>query len=555
MHDVAIEFNVPAQMRDGVTLRANVYRPNGQGSWPTLLARTPYGKDLPQAASWLLDPVQVARNGFMVVIQDTRGRFASEGEWEPFRYERDDGYDSVEWAASLPGSSGRVGMFGGSYWGNSQWMAAIAQPPALRAIAPTVTWSDPMDGLFARGGAVELGLVVPWTLQTGLDYVARTSPDAETLAQRTGTVLAAWDDIDRAGYWDLPVRNMTFLGRDGIPDLGSISVLEDPDVATWCRVAGLHDRVRVPTFNVGGWYDIFLQGTLDNFMAMTALGRPSQLIVGPWTHGTYPDPVGELVFGALSAKDTVRMGSYSNFNEMQLGWLRGQLDPSADLELPEAPVQIFVMGRNKWRDESEWPPTRATPVRWFLGREGSLARDAPSETSESSCFIYDPGDPVQTIGGTTVMWAGYPAGPFDQRRIEARADVLVFTSEPLERELEVTGRVKAIIYASSTAPSTDWVVRLCDVYPDGRSINICDGILRVAADADNSGPYEIDLWSTSIAFLPGHRLRVHVTSSSFPRWDRNLNTGRQDRDVFDVAQQRIYHDSQNASYLELPIVE
>jgi uncharacterized protein len=552
--NVTVELDVRALMRDGVTLRANVYRPEGSGPWPTLLARTPYGKDLPYVVSWL-DPVQAVRRGFMVVIQDTRGRFASEGEWDPFRFERHDGYDTVEWAAKLPGSNGRVGMYGASYYGNSQWLAAIEQPPSLAAISPSVTWSDPMDGLFARGGALELGLAVPWSLQQGVDFIAKTGGGDDEIQRRVDALMDEWDRLDEAGYWDLPVHDIAVLRRHAVPDLGSIRVLEDPDVATWCRVAGSHDRVDVPSFHLAGWHDIFVQGTLDNYQAMAALGRDSRLIVGPWTHVTYADPIGEQRFGIRAGKEGVPVHAYGDVNDLQLAWLRRNLVPDANVTLPEAPVRIFVMGRNEWRDESSWPLARATSERWFLHGSGSLATATPEAGEHASEFLYDPMEPVPTVGGPTVMWPGYPAGPMDQARVEARPDVLVFTSDPLQEELEVTGRVRVVLHAESSSPATDWVARLCDVLPDGRSFNLCDGILRVTEGAQECRRYEIDLWSTSNVFLRGHRLRVHITSSSFPRWDRNLNTGNQRESRHQVAQQRIHHAGDRPSYVELPVVK
>jgi uncharacterized protein len=493
---VTVEFDVPERMRDGVTLRANVYRPEGTGPWPTLLARTPYGKDLAQVVSWL-DPVQAARRGFMVVIQDTRGRFTSEGEWDPCRFEREDGYDTVEWVAKLPGSNGRIGMYGGSYWGNSQWLAAIEQPPSLGAISPALTWSEPTDGLLARGGALELGLVVPWSLVQGLDYIKRTAADGADVQRRAYAVLDEFDRLDTDGYWDLPVHDIAVLRRHDVPDLGSIRALDHPEVAGWSRVAGLHDRVCVPSFHTAGWYDIFLQGTLDNYQAMAGLRGDSRLIVGPWTHPGYADPIGDLLFGVRAGKDGIPVHPYGDVNDLQLQWLRGHLDPDADTVLPGAPVRIFVMGRNEWRDEPSWPPARAVTQRWYLHSSRLLTDAGPDEDDRTSEFTYDPIDPVPTVGGNTVMWSGYPAGPMNQERVESRADVLVFTSAPLTGELEVTGRVRVVLHADSSAPSADWVARLCDVHPDGRSFNICDGIIRVSADADDCRRHEIDLWSTS----------------------------------------------------------
>jgi uncharacterized protein len=556
---VTVELDVPSRMRDGVTLRANVYRPDGEGPWPTLLARTPYGYDQPELLEWL-EPVRTARQGFIVVHQETRGRFHSDGEWEPLRNEREDGYDTVEWAARLPGSNGRVGMYCASYLGSTQWMAAIEQPPSLAAISPALTWSDPLDGLFARGGALELGLTLLWDLLTGTDHIARLPLSEAERTRRIETLLDDFDRLPSDGYRDLPVADNAVLRRHAVPDVGTIAMLSDSDVPGWCRVAGRHERVTVPSFHTGGWYDIFLQGTLDNYMAMAALGRPARLVMGPWTHHSpFSDPIGELSFGIRSA----RVGSPSHregdLNDVQLAWFRHHLDPDvqADAEEAEAqpPVRIFVMGRNEWRDETSWPLERARDERWFLHAGGTLSPNGPAPEGRPSEFTYDPADPVPTRGGPLVMPPSYPAGAFDQERVEARPDVLVFTSERLERDLEVTGRVRVVLHADSSAPSTDWVARLCDVHPDGRSYNLCDGIVRVEAGADSLQRIEVDLWSTSNVFLAGHRLRVHVTSSSFPRWDRNLNTGDQSQAHFEIARQCVHHHADRPSWIELPIVD
>ena len=553
---VAVKLDVPARMRDGVTLRANVYRPAGSGPWPTLLMRTPYGKDELPAVGWTgFDPLQAARRGFIVVVQDVRGRFASEGEWEPFRCEGRDGYDTVEWAARLPGSSGRVGMYGGSYHGNTQWLAARERPPSLGAISPLMTWSDPLDGVFARGGAVELGLALVWALDMAPDHFARLGLGAAELERRVGAAIDEWDRLTQVGYWELPVGEMAPLRRHGVPDIGALRVLYEPDFADRCRVAGAYEDVEVPSFHTAGWYDLFVQGTLDNYRAMAAAGREARLLVGPWAHHTFADPIGERWYGMRARRDGVAVHPHGSRNDLQLAWLRRQLVPESGVELPDAPVRIFVMGRNVWRDEASWPPARAVERHWFLRADGSLTPTRPAPDESLSEFVYDPADPVPTAGGQGVLSPAYQAGPFDQAAVEARADVLVFTSEALREELEVTGRVRVLLHADSSAPSTDWVARLCDVHPDGRSLNLCDGIVRVTEGADACAAHEIDLWSTSNVFLPGHRIRVHVTSSSFPRWDRNLNTGDQRESRHVPARQRIHHAAGHPSAVVLPVIE
>lgn len=551
---VTVQFDVPARMRDGVTLMADVYRPAGDGPWPTLLTRTPYDKSSTTEAA-TLDPIQAARGGFMVVVQDTRGRLTSEGEWKPLWHEREDGYDTVEWAASLPGSSGKVGMYGESYCGNTQWMAAIERPPSLSAISPALTWCDPRDGLLARGGAIELGLDLPWTLLMGVAHLERLGLSAQERSDRVARLLEDYDRLPERGYWDLPVREIEVLRRHGFPDLGSIRSSQEEDAIARCSVNGMHERVLVPTLHTAAWYDIFTQGVLDNYTAMAALGRPAQLIVGPWTHVTFADPIADLCFGVSSGRAGVSAHPEGDANGLQLAWLRRQLEPERDEQDERAPVRIFVMGANRWREEDAWPLTRARTQRWHLASAGSLQEAEAEPGQASSEFTYDPADPVPTLGGQLVMAPAFPAGPFDQAPIEARADVCVFTSEPLQRDLEVTGRVRVVLHVESSAPATDWVARLCDVHPDGRSFNICDGITRLASGAKAPREVEIDLWSTSNVFLAGHRLRVQVTSSCFPRWDRNLNTGRQHEPRFQTAHQRIHHGSERASWIDLPVVD
>jgi putative CocE/NonD family hydrolase len=558
-NDVELEADVPATMRDGTVLRADVYRPSSGGPWPTLLARLPYGKRALAGLEWL-DPLASANAGFMVVVQDTRGRFASEGEWSPLRFEREDGFDTVEWAARLPGSNGVVGMFGVSYFGNTQWMAAIERPPSLAAITPSLTWSDPMDGLLARGGAVELGLCAPWSLETGAGHLARLGLSEEELGHRLDALLTAYDRLGAEGYRDLPVEQLEVLRQAAVPELGSLRAIGDPTVAEWSRVAGRHGRVEVPSFHVGGWHDLFIQGVLDDFAAMRAQGSPARLLVGPWSHSASGDRIGELSYGVRASRVGIPSHPEGDLNDVLLAWLRRRLDPShqGGDEDDVSPVRIFVMGRNEWRDESAWPLARARDERWFLA-SGERLLPEPVFASDpgaggTTTFVYDPADPVPTRGGAVELTQAMPSGPLDQTPIETRPDVCVFTSAPLQQDLEVTGRIRVVLHAHSSAPATDWVARLCDVFPDGRSFNLCDGILRLTQQADRTQRIEIDLWSTSNVFLAGHRLRVHVTSSSFPRWDRNLNTGSQSSPAIEVAQQVLHHDSERPSWIELSVV-
>jgi uncharacterized protein len=554
-HTVEVELDVPAEMRDGTILRANVYRPSGPGPSPTLLVRTAYGKDS-QGVLGLLDPVQAAREGFLVVVQDVRGRFSSGGQFVAFKYERQDGYDSVEWAAQLPGSNGRVGMYGESYLGNTQLAAAIERPPSLRAIAPALTWCDPMDGMFARGGALELGLALRWSLLEGVPELLRTSSSEKELFQRISSLIDEFDRITVGAYWELPVEPSAALERHGVPDLGGFGAIRDDRVPAWSTIEGRHVDIQVPCLYTGGWYDVFLQGTLDNYTSTVSAGGEATLVVGPWSHTEFGERVGDLRFGLKAARYGLPTDESGNVADQQLAWLRRHVgDPQVQGAAgTPAPVRIFVMGRNEWRTEETWPPARAVAERRYLTANATLAPRALTLAEGSVTFVYDPDDPVPTLGGSTEMSSPFPPGAKDQREIEARPDVLTFTSEPVETELEVTGRIRAVLHCRSSAPSTDWVVRLCDVYPDGRSINICDGILRVLDDAQEVGRHEIDLWSTSIVFLPGHRLRVQVTSSSFPRWDRNLGTGHQDRIDRWPAEQTIYLDPDRPSFIELPVV-
>jgi putative CocE/NonD family hydrolase len=545
--DVYVEFDVKVAMRDGVELAADIYRPAVKGRCPVLLSRTPYGKDGPDIRRWL-EPLRAVRHGFVVVVQDTRGRFASRGQWKPFMHEALDGVDTIAWARRLPYSNGKVGMYGDSYVGNTQWLAAIESPPGLAAIAPSMTWSDPLDGLFARDGVPEVGIAIPWDIATGLEDVAKLNMEgAPTVIQ--AEMIDAYDRLQDRGYDQIPAR-----APRGPEDLGTFSDQREAIVEK-CRVAGRMNRVQAAVLNIGGWHDLFLQGTLDNYVAAAREGLETRLLVGPWTHLRTEDPIGELCYGLRSSRLGLPVHPEGDLADVQLCWFRRHLegeDCSREEEQSHSPVRVFVMGANVWRDMEEWPPTAVRRHRWYFGRRGRLSLEADAGVSSTE-FDYDPASPVPSIGGQTTLVPAMLAGPRDQRVIEERKDVLVFTSEPLPRDYEVTGRVRAVLHAQSSAPAADWIVRLCDVFPDGRSMNICDGIVRIEESADRLQEVEVDLWSTCNVFLAGHRLRVHVTSSSFPRWERNLNTGRQSESRFAIARQVLMHDALRASWIDLPI--
>jgi len=325
---------------------------------------------------------------------------------------------------------------------------------------------------------------------------------------------------------------------------------------------GKHAGVDVPTLNVGGWYDVFLADTITHFKEMHRLGRPAKLLIGPWTHVGRGDPIGDLAFGFGSQLSFINL--QYDFGRLQLRWFDHWLKGVDTGMLAEPPIQLFVMGANRWRYEQEWPLARAVNTLFYLRGGGALGQELPSSEEPPDRYVYDPTSPVPTHGGALLLVPEYPPGAFDQREIELRPDVLTFTTDALPEDTEVTGPVSVHLWACTSAPDTDFVARLVDVHPDGRAYNLTDGIIRARYRTGSESlvepnrPYEyvIDLWATSNVFKAGHRIRLQVTSSNFPRWDRNPNTGHPlgaDAELR-VAQQMILHDAGHASYVVLPLV-
>ncbi|MFK0120871.1 CocE/NonD family hydrolase [Streptomyces sp. NPDC090994] len=567
---VIIDHDVPMPARDGVVLRANVYRPQGEGPWPVIMTRLPYGKDNPPTMGFhplFLDPVTAARRGFIVVVQDVRGVNASDGVFRPFRDEYDDGARAVSWAATLPGANGKVGLYGGSYFGFTA-MAAAAASDQVAAIIPRMRTADPLNGMHYRQGAFELTSIVGWFLRMGVGEAARRyADDPARFREVAARFVAASDALYEDGYRHRPLNRFAPM-RDMPLAEGFFFPLDHPmdaEALDYLDFSKKMDRITAPAMHVGGWYDLFLQTTLDDFTAMRARGVPTRLVVGPGTHGgPTTDPVGERTFGA--AAGDLALNLTDNMTDMQLRWMERWLRNDGEPVRDEPDIQVFVMGENRWRALPGWPPAH-TPTELFLAADGVLAPEAPAAEGVRT-YVYDPQDPVPTLGGATMSDPSHPAGAFDQRPVESRPDVLTFTTPPLEDDLPVIGRLTAHVWAASDAVDTDFVVRICDVFPDGRSFNITDGVVRAHYREAHRGAapspiepgtpyaYEIDLWSTANVFRRGHRIRVHVTSSNFPRWDANPNTGDAlGADRTRAAHQHVLFGPAHPSRIVLPVAD
>ncbi len=573
--NVIVEKHVAVPMRDGVTLRADVYRPADGGPCPVLLQRTPYNKELWPITALTLDPVRAAAAGYAVVIQDVRARWASDGGvFFPYRDEREDGFDSVAWCAAQPYANGQVGCYGLSYMGGTAWLAALAGHPSLGAISPTTAPNDFWRNHFWRGGALNVGTLAMWALRAiGPAALLRARPDPAAFGPPLVQLI---DDIDAFEEVLRAVPLERFAPAQ--PDAGDFvpffyEFLRHPAPDAWTQsllFADRHAEVTVPSLTIAGWHDLLLAADLEHFTGMRERGgserarRASRLVVGPWSHGMFANVVGEVDFGFRA--NGLFLDLKEDLTRLQLRWFdRWLREDGAGEDDDEAPVRLFVQGIDRWRDEAAWPPPGARPVAWHLRGDGHLERGTPAADGGASSYVYDPADPCPTRGGNTLLPAQYPAGPVDQRSLLGRRDVLAFYSPALEQDLEVIGPVVCELYASTSGPDTDWVVKLCDVHPDGRVLNVCDGVVRASLRDGRArrllAPgcverYAVDLWSTAMVFRRGHRLAVLVTSSDFPRYDRNPNTGELAHSAthFEPALQRVFHDAARPSRIILPVM-
>ncbi|MDQ2874983.1 MAG: CocE/NonD family hydrolase [Actinomycetota bacterium] len=574
-----VEKDIMVPMRDGVRLATDAWVPAGGAPAPALLVRLPYSKDMIGLYAYGVVPnvFTLVEAGYAVVYQDCRGTFRSGGEFTPMLNEAADGVDTVAWLLDQPWCDGNIGTFGASYLGFVQWAAASAGAP-LKAIAPALTTTDYYSTpWYSEGGALSLHAIQTWTTMMALAEEQRAlgagAGDPKALMELAG--MAA----DPAAHLaPLPVRVRPALEKQW---QWWAEILAHPARDQYWRDLSVADRfedITVPALNIGGWFDIFVNSTVRSFTGLKSRGGSAaardgqRLIVGPWDHlnstGSYPDRQFGMMADAQLADLT---GAHQRFYDR---WLRGREDALAG----SAPVRVFVMGIDQWRDEQDWPLPDTSYADYHLhssGRANSADGDGelraePPAAERADTYLYDPLRPVPTLGGRVMSPStANAAGPVDQRSAEARQDVLCYSTPVLDHPVEVTGHVSLTVFVSSSAPDTDFTGKLVDVFPDGCAIFLTDGILRARyrnslAEPEPLTPeqvYEVtlDLSVTSNVFLPGHRIRLEVSSSNFPRFDRNTNTGGAvtedgDEDV-QVAVNRVFHGPAHPSRLVLPVID
>ena len=569
---LTIDKNLTVSMRDGIALATDVYRPDDGERHPAVLMRLPYNKELPNLLFLSGDILRIAQAGYAVVVQDCRGTFQSDGEFTPYFQEADDGADAIAWVASQAWCDGTVGMMGASYYGATQWLAAGNAPSALKAIAPFITTDQYYDKWTYQGGAFQLGFILQWATATfAVGEIVRRLRCGEAGPAELDAAFTAADAVP-AQYWHTPLADLAELA-DLTPYVADW--IAHPDYDDYWRAIAPSEHyaeITAPALNFGGWYDLFLGGTLANYTALK--GRvPQKLVIGPWVHGYNGGVYPERNFG-IRAHDAVADVTTDQIRWFD-HWVRG-IDNGCD---GDKPVKVFVMGPDVWREEDDWPLPDTDWQSWYLhssGRaaanddDGGLSTAKPGD-EPTDTFLYDPRNPVPTVGGATFLpglFIAANAGPRDQRDVESRADVLVFTSAILEHDIEVTGPVRLVLYVRSSVCDTDFTGKLVDVYPDGRALLLTDGILRARYRDGFDRPalmtpgetyrLEIDLVATSNVFFAGHRIRLEVSSSNFPRFDRNTNTGgviaQESEADFVTATNSVLHDATHASHVILPVV-
>lgn len=564
---VGVEYDVPVPMRDGVILRADIYRAQADSPTPVLVCRTPYNKRSPRH---IQDATAMAARGYVVVVQDARGRETSDGEWrwmfgENFG-EAEDGYDTVEWAATLPDSNGKVGTFGLSYDAWLQWELATLRPPHLVAMVPVGISTRLLD---MTCGIFETGRRLRWCYSMAPSY--RRKAGVTTGPQSRDEANAVWNQMEREKWlWflpfdELPVDEIFFGLADEFREY-----LHHINRETW-HFQEKHAQIDTPALSITGWYDR-LVGTIDQYQGMVENGfsaharEHQKLIIGPWGHTTdFTQQVGVMDFGPAAA-----LSYYEILSHWFDYWLKG-IDTGV---MDEPPVRRFVMGANRWQQEEQWPPPGVVPTAYFFHSQGAantpmgdgtLRVEKPAEELGDKAsvdrFDYNPKDPVMSLCTPDVQDTAC-----DQRLLDHRHDVLVYQTAPLTAEVETVGDVVVKLFAVSSAPDTDFTAKLVDVHPDGLAVGLCYGIVRAQYRDSYAEPsllepgqvyeYTISLRATNNLFKVGHRIRMDISSSNFPFFDRNHNTGRPfhaDAELV-VANQSVHHTAAYPSRVILPIL-
>ncbi len=529
-NNVRVERALMIPSNDDVKLCSDHYYPISTVKCPTVLIRSPYGRNARSGPFGALEEFcayRFAERGYHVLIQDTRGRFDSEGTFEPFIHEREDACATFDWLVQQPWFDGQVGMWGSSYLGIVQWVAADA--PVVKALVPGLTTSNLYNVIFPDG-ALDLSLGMRWM------SLLRLQEKHASWIWQAMVMLEVERDVQSA-FKHLPTIQADEALRDGKVDYYRRLIeaaQHNPVISNQLRSIN-HQPVHAPVHLIGGWYDFFLRGMLEDYAALKAAGHTPYLTIGPWKH----------VSNLFLMPTMLKPG---------LEWFGAQLKGKKE-NLRSNPARLYVMGINEWREYTDYPPP-SRQQRFYL-QEGKHLGGQPNNGAPS-CYRYDPTHPTPSLGGAQFsLWAGAR----DNRQLERRSDVLTFTTDPLDNPVEIIGEVRCELYVRSSSEFTDFCVRLCDGYPDGRSINICDGFIRVEPgkcelQPDGSLRVQIDFWATAYHFLNGHRLRLLVSSSAHPRWARHTNTAHPLTDtVIRIAEQTIYHDLNHPSVLILPVTE
>ncbi|HCU19225.1 MAG: X-Pro dipeptidyl-peptidase [Bacteroidetes bacterium GWE2_41_25] len=561
-NDIRIERHKPVRMSDGVTLYADLYLPAEPGRYPTIVSSTPYGVQRDGSHEMF---VKFAQHGYAVVYFDVRGRYESEGKWEPFRNEAKDGYESIEWAAVQSFSNGKVATYGGSYVGHNQWAAASQAPPHLVVAFPSLASTNIYANWITMGGAFRLSFNYGWG-------VVRM-PDRIMLPQYWHTESYMPENLRYDNVlMHLPLKDMD-LQFEGSPVQHYRDWLKHESYDDYWKAISDEERfnkIKVPTQTLGGWFDIFLMGTINGFTGMKKNGATpearngARMIIGPWGHGP------TQTFGGVDFTPAATLDMFRFHMRLYDYYLKGI---NTGIE-NEKPVQLFYMGINKWRGETDWPVPGTQYREFYLNSKGSansvrgngsLSFEKPAE-SASDTYYYDPLKPVPTTGGNNCCGTPTLPGPQDQRPLERREDILVYTSEYLNDTITVAGPVKMKLHAATDGTDTDWMIKLVDVYPNGYAMPVSEGILRARFRSgldkmklltpNQTYEYEIEMTGTANSFLPGHRIRIDITSSNFPQFDRNPNTGEPlgSSPKTRVAKQTIFHGGTNLSHIILPVV-